>query len=152
VRSHSLRVSALNDPHTTRAAYNATLVGPDGKPYAFDTHRNKMKALAGAIAYAIELNLLERNPLERISTRRPGRSTVVDRRSVVNPDQARKLIAAVADTGPSGPRYVALFATMYFAGLRPGEVLALRPQDCTLPEQGWGELCFAESTPYAGAA
>ena len=152
VRSHSLKVSALNDPHTTRAAYNATLVSPDGKPYAFDTHRNKMKALAGAIAYAIELNLLERNPLERISTRRPGRSTVVDRRSVVNPDQARKLIAAVADTGPSGPRYVALFATMYFAGLRPGEVLALRPQDCTLPEQGWGELCFAESTPYAGAA
>ncbi|WP_194906191.1 tyrosine-type recombinase/integrase [Catenulispora rubra] len=152
VRAHSLKVGALNDARTLRDVYTATLVAPDGKPYAVNTHRNKMKALTGAIRYAIELDLLERNPLERLSTPRPRRTTVVDRRVVVNPDQARELIAAVAEIGWTGPRYVALFAAMYFAGLRPAEVLALRIQDCVLPDKGWGELCFAESTPYAGAA
>ena len=59
VRSHSLTVGSLNNPQTLRAAYDATLVAPDGKPYAVHTHRNKMKALSGAIRYAIELGLLE---------------------------------------------------------------------------------------------
>ena len=71
----------------------------------------------------------------------------------MNPEQARKLIAAVNNiAGGRGPRYAAYFATIYYAGLRPGEVLALRAQDCTLPDQGWGELCFGESAPYVGGA
>ena len=152
LRAHSLKVSALNNPPTLRSVYDATLIGPNGQPYAVATHRNKMKALSGAIRYAIELDLLDRNPLERLSTPRPRKATTVDRRVVVNPDQARRLIAAVAEVGGTGPRYVAFFATVYFAGLRPSEVLALRVQDCILPERGWGELCFAESAPYVGAA
>jgi integrase len=47
---------------------------------------------------------------------------------------------------------VAFFATVYFAGLRPGEVLALREHDLELPERGWGELRFEESSPYSGPA
>ena len=90
--------------------------------------------------------------MERISTSRLRRTLVVDRRVVVNPEQARHLITAVSDIGSTGPRYVAFFATIYFAGLRPAEVLALRIQDCTLPPTGWGQFCFAESTPYVGAA
>lgn len=152
VRKNSLKVSMLKNPRTVRTAYNATLVAPNGKPYGVHTHRNKMKGLTGAIRYAIELGLLDRNPLDRISTPRPRRTPFVDRRVVVNPEQARALIAAIADIGWTGPQYVALFATIYFAGLRPAEALALRFQDCSLPEQDWGELCFAESTPYAGAA
>lgn len=152
LRAHSLKVNALNNPLTLRSVYDATLIGPDGQPYAVATHRNKMKALSGAIRYAIELDLLERNPLERLSTPPPRKPATVDRRVVVNPDQARSLIAAVAQVGGTGPRYAAFFATIYFAGLRPSEVLALRVQDCILPEQGWGELCFAESAPYVGAA
>ena len=153
VRTHSLMVGALNHPQTLRSAFNATLMAPDGKTYAAITHRNRLKVLSGAIRYAIELGLLERNPLERISTRLPRTTKVVDRRVVVNPEQARKLIAAVNDiAGGRGPRYVAYFATIYYAGLRPGEVLALRAQDCTLPDQGWGELCFGESAPYVGGA
>lgn len=62
IRSHSLKVSDLNNPPTLRIACDATIAPPGGKPYAHDTHRNKMKALAGAIKYAVELGLLERNP------------------------------------------------------------------------------------------
>ncbi|MEY9935248.1 integrase [Catenulispora sp. GP43] len=152
VRTHSMPVTALRNPRTARIAYEATTISPSGKPYAPNTYQNKMKGLSGAIKYAIELDLLDRNPLDRISTARPRKSSTVDRRVVVNPDQARKLIAAVADQGWTGERYVAFFATMYFAALRPAEVLALRVQDCTLPKTGWGTLCFAESTPYVGTA
>jgi integrase len=133
-------------------AYNATTTSPSGKPYAANTYKNKLKGLNGAIKYAVELNLLDRNPLDRISTPPPRAFSLVDRRVVINPDQARRLINAVADQGHTGERYVAFFATMYFAALRPGEVLALRKQDCLLPETGWGRLCFAESSPYAGGA
>jgi len=152
VRNHSLPIAALRDPRTVRIAYNATTTSPSGKQYAANTYKNKLKGLNGAIKYAVELDLLDRNPLDRISTPPPRSFNLVDRRVVVNPDQARRLINAVTDQGRTGERYVAFFATMYFAALRPSEVLALRKQDCLLPETGWGRLRFAESSPYAGSA
>jgi integrase len=108
-----------------------------------------MKGLTGAIRYAIELGRLYSNPLERISKTPPRKATTIDQRVVVNPTQARKLIAAVPQCGWTGPRLEAFFAALYYAALRPSEALALRIQDCQLPETGWGELCFAESAPYA---
>jgi len=53
---------------------------------------------------------------------------VVGRRVVVNPRQARELLAAVTYVGrPWRGRHLrAFFACMYFAALRPGEVKALR--------------------------
>ncbi|MBS2545540.1 tyrosine-type recombinase/integrase [Catenulispora sp. NL8] len=152
VRGHSVPITALREPRTARAAYDATTTSPSGQPYAANTYKNKVKGLNGAIKYAIELDLLERNPLDRISTPPPRTTTVVDSRVVINPTQARTLLAAVGQQGTTGARYVAFFATMYFAALRPSEVLALRKQDCFLPENGWGRLRFAESSPYAGGA
>src|SRR5450756_175249 len=49
---------------------------------------------------------------------------------------------------------VGFFACMYYAALRPGEVLHLRQQECalpTLPETGWGELVLTGSTQYTGS-
>ena len=149
IERHSLPVAALTDPKVARAAYNATTTSHDGKSFEANTHRNKMKGLSGAIKYAIELGRLTTNPMDRISTSPPRKVVTVDRRVVVNPAQARVLLSRVAEQGPTGPRLVAFFAVMYFAGLRPAEVLALRIQDCTLPKTGWGELTFAESSPYA---
>jgi integrase len=39
------------------------------------------------------------------------------------------------------------FALMYFAALRPAEAVALRLDDCDLPEKGWGMLHLAQSIP-----
>ncbi|GAA1990322.1 tyrosine-type recombinase/integrase [Catenulispora subtropica] len=151
IERHSLPLSALADPRVARAAYNSTTTDHTGKQFAADTYRNKMKALSGAIKYGIELGRLTGNPLEKISTTPPRKVTTVDRRVVVNPRQARELIRGVDRQGPTGPRLVGLFATMYYAGLRPSEALALRIQDCTLPKKrgAWGTLCLAGSTPYA---
>jgi hypothetical protein len=76
----------------------------------------------------------------------------VDRRVVVNPVQARTLLAAVAEEKPSGHRFVAFFAAMYFAALRLGEAATLRKSNLLLPAEGWGELLLAASTPEAGTS
>jgi hypothetical protein len=42
---------------------------------------------------------------------------------------------------------MAMFAAMYFGGLRPGEAAGLREKDCHLPEEGWGLLTLARTRP-----
>jgi integrase len=78
----------------------------------------------------------------------PKQNGLIDRRVVVNPGQARQLLAAVTYIGRTrGPRLYGLFACMYFAGLRPGEAMGLRERDCKLPETGWGLITLVKSRP-----
>jgi integrase len=76
----------------------------------------------------------------------------VDKRVVVNPDQARTLLAAVRKQKPSGPHLVAFFGAMYYAALRPAEVASLRKSNLSLPSWGLGELLLEASTPADGAS
>jgi integrase len=109
---------------------------------------------ANAIRYAVELEEMPSNPLDRLSWKPPKVSEVVDRRVVVNPRQARELLTAVTYVGQQrrgpharGQRLMALYACMYFAALRPGEAVGLRRQDCYLPASGWGRLTLEKSRP-----
>src|SRR4051812_35131334 len=77
----------------------------------------------------------------------PKTDDEVDRRSVINPDQAIRLLTAVAN---QHPRLVAFFACLYYAAMRPAEALHLRLEDCELPEQGWGILRLSGSTQHVG--
>lgn len=69
------------------------------------------------MAYAVELKLLDKNPIPDLKWKVTKTTFQVDRRSVVNPDQARTLLAAVARQTPSGALLMPFFATLYFAGL-----------------------------------
>jgi integrase len=107
-----------------------------------------------SLKYAVELGELASSPLDRLSWRPPKVSEVIDRRVVVNPRQARELLTAVTYVGNQprgrysrGHRLMALFACMYFAALRPAEAVALRRQDCYLPDHGWGRLTLEKSRP-----
>ena len=44
-------------------------------------------------------------------------------------------------------RLMAFFACMYYAAMRPAEVIGLRVQDCWLPKTGWGRITLAKSRP-----
>lgn len=39
---------------------------------------------------------------------------------------------------------------LYYAGLRPSEAIALRADNCVLPQSGWGRLDLTSSEPRAG--
>jgi integrase len=103
------------------------------------------------IEYAVESELLATNPLPNMKWKPPKASGGVDKRSVVNPVQARTLLAAVRETKRSGPRLVAFFGLMYFSALRPEEAANVRKHNLSLPTTGWGEIHLEEATPYAGS-
>ncbi|MFC6083696.1 tyrosine-type recombinase/integrase [Sphaerisporangium aureirubrum] len=157
-------VAALaDDPALVRALIDTATSRLDGKRAATSTVLRHKTILQNALDYAVELKLLPDNSLKGIKWKTPKTSHEVDRRSVLNHGQARALLAAVEAQKPSGKRLVAFFALIYYAGLRPEEVVSLRDHNVTLPplvlneETGeweepeeWGELHFAKAAPFAG--
>jgi integrase len=150
----SLPVSMVSKPQHARAALDAISVLQDGTAASATTIARKRSVFANVIRYAVELEEMPSNPLDRLSWKPPKVSEVVDRRVVVNPRQARELLTAVTYVGQQrrgpharGQRLMALYACMYFAALRPGEAVGLRRQDCHLPAAGWGRLTLEKSRP-----
>lgn len=158
-------ISALADPVTTRAVLDAAETLIDGTTAAPSTIRRNRTVLNNALEYAVERRLLASNPVKAVKWQAPKTVHEVDRRSVVNHAQARRLLKAVRGQVPSGPRLVAFYAVIYYAGLRPEEAVSLRKDNVTLPAlvrnaatgeweeppDGWGELHFGLAAPEVGA-
>jgi integrase len=110
----------------------------------------------------------------RIRWTPPKAAAAIDPACVVNPDQARALLSAVAKVGdgtreipvpkarrgskapvpvrrkePQGGPLVAFFGCLYYAGMRPSEALALLDTDLDLPDDdtSWGLLRVARNDP-----
>jgi integrase len=126
IARNSLPVSALAEAAVARQLLEHATDRLDGKSAAPSTARRHRTILGNAMDYAIELHLLDSNPIRALKWTAPKVSSQVDRSSVVNPRQARALLSAVRAQQPSGPRLVAFFAVMYYAGLRPEEAINLR--------------------------
>ncbi|HEX4661826.1 MAG TPA: tyrosine-type recombinase/integrase [Streptosporangiaceae bacterium] len=157
VARNSGPVSALAEAANARRMLDQATGRLDGKNAAASTARRHRTILANAMDYAVELGLLETNPIRALKWTAPKVSSQVDRRSVVNPRQARALLEAVRAQQPSGPRLVTFFAVMYYAGLRPEEATSLAADNVILPRLGrpededWGELHIRSATPDAGS-
>ncbi|WP_243711136.1 tyrosine-type recombinase/integrase [Actinomadura sp. KC216] len=146
----SMPITALDEPRLARSALEVLALQLDGQPAAASTFRRKRAVFKHALGYAVELGDLASNPLDRVKWRPPKQNGAVDRRVVVNPAQARELLTAVSYVGRSrGPRLRAMFACMYFAGLRPAEAAGLRRQDCELPATGWGLITLKKTRPQS---
>jgi integrase len=150
----SFSVAEVGKPANARAVLDAICLRQDGRAAGANTVARKRAVFANVLRYAVEVDELPANPLDRLSWKPPKVSEIVDRRVVVNPWQARELLTAVTYVGQrSGGRYyrgqrlMALYACMYFAALRPAEAIALRRQDCHLPASGWGRLTLEKSRP-----
>jgi integrase len=144
-------VTDLAQPAVTRTVLDAMTRKADGTAAAPGSVQRQRGVLVNLCEYAVERRLLGRNPVTTLAWKVPRTVPAVDRRVVVNPKQARALLAAVAAEQPTGPRLVAFFAAMYFSALRPGEAVSLRKANLALPADGWGELLLEASTPEAGA-
>ena len=147
----SLPLTELEKPRNVRLALDALTVRLDGTSAAATTIHRKRSVFYNVLGYAAELEELSANSLARVNWKPPKVADVVDRRVVVNPQQARELLTAVTYVGRlwRGRHLRAFFACMYFAALRPAEVKALRKDGCCLPGSGWGKLTLSRSRPQS---
>jgi integrase len=157
-------VKELADPALSRQLLSAATSCLDGSSAAATSMRRNRAILMNALDYAVELKLLDDNPVKSMKWRAPKVAHEVDRRTVVNPTQARALMEAVRVQQPSGPRLVAFFGALYYSGLRPEEAARLRRQDIRLPaltwddnaqqwheeDDGWGGFHLRAARPDAG--
>jgi integrase len=149
LRANSLPLAQLSQSALVRSSLDLLALRLDGKPAAHTTVARKRAVFYGALRYAVELDHLVGHPMDRVSWTTPKADDEIDFRVVVNPTQAATLLRSVGDIDPA---MVGFFASMYYAALRPGEVLHLREHDCNLPETGWGELLLTGSTQYTGSS
>jgi integrase len=126
----------------------------DGKPAAANTANRKRMVIGNAMAYACETGVLTANPLKPVQWTKPRTLTTVDPRVVINAEQARRFLAAVAAHSERGKRMKAFFGCMYYAGLRPEEVVDLLLGNLvSLPEgpEQWGDMRLTHSEPRSGS-
>jgi integrase len=159
VAAHTLPVSQLEDVAMLRQALDALSSKLDGKQAAAKTFTRKRAVLYNALDYAVELKALGANNLGAVKWTAPKTVRAIDKRVVINVQQAERLLDAVAaqwiegqPRRSSGPRLKAFFAAMYYAALRPEEAAMLSKDDLQLPESGWGELLLSETAPIAGGS
>jgi integrase len=150
IERQSLPVSALSEPRVTRSVLDSVASKTGGGMSAPTVINRKRAVLFNALEYAVELGHLPSNPIGSVKWNPPKTSHAVDRRTVMNPVQARSLLNGVRGVQRSGPRLVAMFGSMYFAALRPEEAVTLRKHNLVLPTQGWGELILEKAAPHAG--
>lgn len=150
VAANTRPVSDLSKPEVLRPLLDGLLVRLDGTPAATSVVSRRRKIFNTAVEYAVELKLLAVNPVPALKWKIPKAVSVVDKRRVANPVQARTLLAAVAEQGLSGPRMVAFYGCLYYAALRPEEAAALNKRHLDIPDAGWGWLHLDRAEPHAG--
>jgi site-specific recombinase XerD len=121
----------------------------DGTRAAATSARRNRAVLFNALQYAAEFGLVDASPIKDLRWTAPRASQAIDRRRVINPDQARALLAAVEAQEPSGLRLVAFFGVMYYRGLRPEGAAMLRMADLRLraDKDEWGKIQLTAAAP-----
>jgi integrase len=122
----------------------------DGRTLAPSTAGRFRKVSRSCIRRAVELGLLATDPWPPVPRGRSTRKSVrtkraIDIRALPEPETMRRAIEAIA-THQSGSRtYQVMTAVAYYAGLRPSEVVMLRPRSLSLPLAGWGRIDVTEA-------
>lgn len=145
---HDRPLTDIAKPDVLRRIARVIATKLDGTPAGGRTAQLRRVILSNALDYAVELGLLASNPVPSIRWSTPRFTTQIDRRSVINPDQARELLEAVRQTPRSGHLLVGLFACMYYSALRPEEAVSLRERHVDLPDvDGWGWFTLDTAAP-----
>ncbi|MFJ9826038.1 tyrosine-type recombinase/integrase [Streptomyces sp. NPDC101160] len=157
VQRNSLAMSAWEDEDTVETALRAAGTKLDGTPVAASSARRTKRVLNVLFEYAVKKKVLTSNPLPKgkgTNTTATKTSSAVDKRSLLNSEQAAGLLAWVYARPRGGRRLHTFFATMYYAGARPEEVVAIDVGDVRLPAPGaedqWGELLLHTAHPEVG--
>ncbi|MFF4220017.1 tyrosine-type recombinase/integrase [Streptomyces nondiastaticus] len=150
IEQRSLPIGSLEDPAVVRQALDALTLKLDGASAAAKTALRKRAAFSDSLGLAVEKGYFTANPLAGVKWRAPQSTEEVDPQCVPNPAQVRKLLEAVRSLGGRGPHLEAFFGCMYFAAMRPAEVIRLERSQCHLPDEGWGLLTLQGGIVLSG--
>jgi hypothetical protein len=155
IEKQSLPVSALNDDSVAADVLDALATKLDGRPAAPDYFARRRRVVRTCLYFAIRKKRLTVNPLASRNLpahwKPPQVEERVDPRSIASPQLAAEMLVMTSYVGAGqGPRFVAFFGCMFYAMMRPEEVIGLYRTGCSLPEEGWGLLTFSDSSPAAG--
>jgi integrase len=154
VERNTLSMAVWEDPAKVEEVLRALGTKLDGTRAAASSVKRNRRILNVAMEYAVTHRILRSNPLPKGRGKAPQASSAVDKRSLLNPVQAAGLLGWVRQRPRGGKRLHPFFATMYYAGPRPEEVVAMTVADVRLPEEGaadqWGELVFHTAQPEVG--
>ncbi|MGP3970946.1 tyrosine-type recombinase/integrase [Streptomyces sp. 6N223] len=155
VRRNTLTMAAWEDAEQVEKVLRALATKLDGTPVAASSVKRHRRVLNVAMIYAVTRGILLANPLPKGKGSGPKTSTAVDKRCLVNRHQAARLLGWIRRRPRGGRRLHAFFATMYYTGARPEEVVAMDVADTTLPDEAdadqWGELLIHTATPEVGS-
>ncbi len=152
----SLPMSALDDGAVVSDMLDTLAAGLDGTPAAPDYFARRRRVMHRVLAYAVRKKRLDKNPLSKGNlpkgwTPPEKPEEAIDPRSVGSPEMVADMLTVASYIGRrQGPRFVAFYGCMFYAMMRPAEVISLTRDGCRLPEKGWGRLIFSESSPAAG--
>ena len=122
----------------------------DGEPLAANTATRFRSVSRACVRRAVDLEILANDPWPPRSSgsrnRKAARKTrAVDVRFLPDPATMQKALAAIESHQPASRMYRVMTSVVYFAGLRPSEVIMLRPRALDLPATGWGEIHVVEA-------
>ena len=156
IQRASRPVSTLEDPSVVCDVLDALALRLDGKPASPEYFSRRRRVLHKCLGYAVRKKRLAANPLSKANlpegwTAPAKPDDTLDPRAVGSPELVADMLTACRTIGKrQGPRFQAFYGCMFYALMRPSEVAALTKTSCHLPEQGWGHLTFADSSPAAG--
>lgn len=122
----------------------------DGSPLAATT-ANRIRIVSRAcVEAAVAIGAIADDPWPPRSQQRARRKVArrkrgVDVRSLPGPDTMAAAIDAITTHQPGSRTYRVMTAVAYYAGLRPSEVVMLRPRALVLPADGWGRINVTEA-------
>ncbi len=143
-----LKIGQLNR-QVLAMAERRLLTAGDGGALAASTASRYRKVAHACIRRAVDLEILAADPWpprpRGRSQRKATRTKQLDVRRLPEPKAMAKAIEAIASHQPGSLKYRSMTAVVYYAGLRPSEVVMLRPRALQLPEEGWGRLDVIEA-------
>jgi len=133
-----------------RAAEKQVLARHAGGPKSPATQQRYRATINALFNWAVENDYLQSNPWPRTKrntkksrrnkTRTQSGSQQHARLNQPSTDEVVQILDAVAgpNARPGAKSRRMVFELMFYAGLRPSEAVALRIENCELPDDGWG--------------
>lgn len=143
--------SLLGLNRDTLARVDTSLGRSDADGLLAPSTANRYRKVARAcLRRAVELDIIPKDPWPPATRGRSQRKAMRTRRAIdvrvlPEPPTMRRAIDAISTHQPGSHTYRVMTAVAYYAGLRPSEVVMLRPRALNLPPAGWGRIDVTEA-------